>query len=169
MLSLLVKLFAAINSENSTRQVALALALGAVAGLAPLLTLHNLLLVLLVFLLRVHLGAFFLSLFFFKGLAVMLSGVIVNVGEAALTAESLTPLFDFLYQFSLFKLLHWHHTYTLGAVIVGAVLLVPLYFIFRILIEKYREHVKQFFEKFKIIKALKASKFYRLYLQVSGS
>ncbi len=41
MLTLLAKLFQALNSESSSRQIALAVALGFFFGLAPLASLHN--------------------------------------------------------------------------------------------------------------------------------
>jgi uncharacterized protein (TIGR03546 family) len=168
MLTLLAKLFHALNSESSTRQLALAIALGFIAGLAPLFTLHNIAILFIVLLVRMNIGVFILALGFFKGLSYLLSPMIVNVGESLLTSEALQELWNVLYQLSLFKLAHFHHTYTLGALVLGIVLAVPLYFLSQILIEKYRFHIKNFIEKFKIIKALKASKFYQLYLRVSG-
>jgi uncharacterized protein (TIGR03546 family) len=168
MLSLLAKLFNALNSESSTRQISLAIALGFIVGLSPLLTLHNIAFLFIVLFLRVNIGGFIVAWGFFKGLSYLLSPLIVNVGESLLTAESLQPMFDAFYQFSLFKLAHLHHTYTLGALVIGCLLAIPLYFISNFLIEKYRLHIKAFFEKFRIVKALKASKFYRLYCQVSG-
>ncbi|AOW76574.1 MAG: hypothetical protein ACI9O3_001302 [Colwellia sp.] len=168
MLTLLAKLFNALNSESSTRQISLAIALGFIVGLSPLLTLHNIAFIFVVLFLRVNIGGFIVAWGFFKGLSYLLSSLIVTVGESLLTAKSLHPLFDALYQSSLFKLGHLHHTYTLGALVLGCLLAVPLYYLSNFLIEKYRLHIKAFFEKFRIVKALKASKFYRIYSHVSG-
>jgi uncharacterized protein (TIGR03546 family) len=168
MLTLLAKLFNALNSESSTRQISLAIALGFIVGLSPLLTLHNIFFVFVVLFLRVNIGAFVLALGFFKGLSYLLTPLIVIVGESLLTAESLQSLFNSLYQFTLFKLAHLHHTYTIGALFLGTLLAIPLYFLCNFLIEKYRLHIKAFFDKFRIVKALKASKFYRIYSQISG-
>jgi uncharacterized protein (TIGR03546 family) len=168
MLTLLAKLLNALNSESSTRQISLAIALGFIVGLSPLLTLHNIAFIFVVLFLRVNIGGFILAWGFFKGLSYLLSPLIVAVGESLLMAESLQSFFDILYQFSLFKLAHLHHTYTLGALVLGCLLAIPLYFICNFLIEKYRIHIKAFFEKFWIIKALKGSKFYRVYCQLTG-
>tara|TARA_R110001583_G_scaffold17951_1_gene72078 strand:- start:3061 stop:3582 length:522 start_codon:yes stop_codon:yes gene_type:complete len=168
MLTLLVKLFQALNSESSTRQISLAIALGLIAGLSPILTLHNWVILFVVLMIRVNLGAFILAVGVFKGLSYLLSPLILFIGESLLTSNSLYGLFDTLYQVSLFKLAHWHHTYTLGAFILGVLLALPIYFISKYLIEKYRLHIKSFIDQFRIVKALKASKFYRLYLTVSG-
>lgn len=94
--------------------------------------------------------------------------MIIAVGEHLLTASSFNSLFTMLYQVTLFKLAHWHNTYTLGAIVVGSLLAIPLYFLSKIIIKNYRQHIMGFFEKFRIVKALKASKFYRLCLEFSG-
>ena len=168
MLTLLAKLFSALNSENSIRQIALAIALGFIVGLSPLLTLHNIIILFFVMLIRVHLSSFILAVGFFSGLSYLLAPIIVGLGELLLTADSLARLFTILYQSTFFKLTHLHNTYTLGALVLGGILAVPLYFISLIIIEKYRLHIMSFFEQFRIVKALKASKFYRLYMQFSG-
>lgn len=168
MLTLLAKLLHALNSDSSIRQIALAIALGFVVGLSPLFTLHNLAIIFFVLLLRIHLGSFILALGFFSGLSYLLSPYIVEVGEYVLTLPSLNGLFTSLYQVSLFKLAHWHHTYTLGSFILGIVLCVPIYFISKLIIDKYRVHIKTFFEKFRIVQAIKASKFYGIYTSIVG-
>jgi uncharacterized protein (TIGR03546 family) len=168
MLTLLAKIFSALNSESSIRQISLAIALGFIMGLSPFFTLHNIVILFIVMLCRVNFSAFLVSMGFFSGLAYLLSPLIVSVGEWLLTTDSLQNFFAVLYQYSLFKLAHWHHTYTLGAVVLGVSLSIPLYFLCKVLIEKYRLHIMNFFEKFRVVKALKASKFYRLYLQYSG-
>ena len=168
MLTLLAKLFSALNSESSIRQIALAIVLGFIVGLSPLLTVHNVIILFLVMFIRVHLGSFILSVGFFSGLSYLLSSLIVSVGEYLLTSDGMNSLFTMLYQLTVFKLAHWHNTYTLGAIVVGSLLAIPLYFFTKMIIKNYREHIMAFFEKFRIVKALKASKFYRLYSEFSG-
>jgi len=167
MLTLLVKLFQALNSESSTRQISLAISLGLIVGLSPTLVLHNLIILFVVFMIRVNLGAFILAVGVFKGLSILSSSFILFIGESLLNSSALYGVFDSLYQLSFFKLAHWHHTYTLGALVLGSLLSLPVYFLSKYLIEKYRIHIKSFIEQFAIVKALKASKFYRLYLSMS--
>lgn len=169
MLTLLAKLFHALNSDSSIRQIALAIALGFIFALAPFFSLHNLVILFFVLLIKVHLGSFILSVGFFSALSYLLSPVTVWVGESLLTAEALNPLFTTMYQLSWFKLAHWHHTYTFGAIVLGIALSIPVYFVAKVLIEKYRVHIMAFFQKFKIVQALKASKFYKIYLGISGN
>jgi uncharacterized protein (TIGR03546 family) len=168
MLTLLVKLFNALNSESSSRQIALAIAIGFIVGLSPFLSLHNIFLLLVVLFIRVHLGSFILSVAFFSGLSYLLSASIVLLGEFLLTHETLKGIFTTLYQLDVFKLAHLHHTYTLGALVLGSLFALPLYFVSNLLIQKYRIHIKALFEKLRIIKALKGSKFYRIYTELTA-
>ncbi|MCP4988952.1 MAG: DUF2062 domain-containing protein [Colwellia sp.] len=168
MLTLLAKLFHALNSDSSIRQIALAIALGFIVGLSPLLTLHNIAIIFFVLIIRVHLGSFILAVGFFSGVSYLILPMIVALGEYLLSAPALTDLFTQLYQFSFYKLAHWHHTYILGAFVLGASMCAPIYFISKVIIEKYRVHIMSFFEKFRIIQALKASKFYRLYMSFTA-
>lgn len=168
MLTLLAKLLNALNSDSSIRQIALAIALGFLVGMSPLLTLHNIVVIFFVLLIRVHLGSFILSFTFFSGVSYLLSPTIVQVGEYLLTQPSLNELFTSLYQLTLFKLAHWHHTYILGSFVVGAILCVPVYFISKLLITKYRTDIVTFFEKFKIVQIIKASKLYSLCTSLAG-
>jgi uncharacterized protein (TIGR03546 family) len=169
MLTLLVKLLAALNSESSARQISLAITLGFMVGISPLLSLHNLVLLFLVLIIRVNLASFTLALGVFSGLGYLLSGIIVAVGEVLLTAPSLQGTFTAASQFDLFKLAHLHHTYTLGALVVGLLLALPMYFLSLTLVVKYRVHVQTFLEKLSIVKALKASKFYQLYCDMTST
>ena len=168
MLTLLAKLFHALNSDSSIRQIALAIALGFIVGLSPLLTLHNIAIIFFVLIIRVHLGSFILAVGFFSGVSYLISPMIVALGEYLLTAPVLVDLFTQLYQFSLYKLAHWHHTYILGAFVLGVTMCAPIYVISKVIIEKYRLHIMSFFEKFRIVQALKASKLYRLYMSLTA-
>ena len=167
MFTLFLKLFKALNSDSSIRQIALAIALGFLVGLSPILTLHNIIILFFVLMIRVHLGSFLLACGFFSGVSYLISPLTVQVGEYLLTLPMTAELFTTLYQTSLFKLAHWHHTYILGAFVLGSLLCAPVYFISHIIIEKYRVHIMVFFAKLRIVKALKASKFYSTYSHFS--
>lgn len=168
MITLLAKLLNALNSENSTRQIALAIALAFVYGLSPIISLQAFFVLFFVLLIKVHLTSFILAAGMFKGLSYGLSAITINVGERLLTTDALSGLFNTLYQFDVFKLAHLHHTYNLGSLVLGAIIAIPLYFVSKILIEKYRQHIKAYFEQLSIVKALKATKVYTLYLGLSS-
>ncbi|REL34492.1 TIGR03546 family protein [Thalassotalea euphylliae] len=166
MLTILAKLFQALHSENSTRQIAAAVALALIFALSPLLSLQAFFILFVVLLIRVHLASFLVAITVFEGVRVMLNTTIINIGESLLTTASLQSLFTGLYQFDVFKLAQLHHTFNLGALILGVALAIPLYFVTKILIDKYREHIKAFFERLAIVKALKASRVFAIYQEL---
>ncbi|OUS23536.1 hypothetical protein A9Q98_14850 [Thalassotalea sp. 42_200_T64] len=168
MLTLLAKLLKALNSESSPRQIALAIALAMIIGLTPTLSLHNLLVLLIAFVLRVNLSAFFAAVAAFSLLGLGLSAIFASVGESLLTHANLSEFWQGLYQFELLKLAHFHHTLTLGAFFCALISFIPMLFLSQYLVIRYRHHLKTFTERFKIVQALKASKFYRLYLNLSN-
>ncbi|KMT63850.1 TIGR03546 family protein [Catenovulum maritimum] len=168
MITTLVKLFIALNSENSAKQIAYAVALGSIIGLTPLFSLHNLVVLILAFLIRVHLGTFFVSWSLFSLLGVMLTTSFSNLGASLLNLASLNDFWTSLYQITLFKLAHFHHTTTLGSLIISLITFMPITYLSVYLINKYRQHVMAFIMKFKVVQSLKASKFYSVYQSLSG-
>lgn len=165
----MAKLFKALNSESSPRQIALAIALGMIIGLSPTLSLHNLFVLFIAFIVRVNLSAFFVSFAVFSLLALGLSPVFSSVGEGLLTNPDLTGIWQGFYQSNLLKLAHFHNTLTLGAFICSLALFIPMVYFSQYLIVRYRHHVKAFIEKFKIIQALKGSRFYRVYQSITNA
>ncbi|EWH11213.1 hypothetical protein DS2_05130 [Catenovulum agarivorans DS-2] len=168
MLTQIIKVFIALNSESSPRQIAYAIALGMVIGLTPLFSLHNLIVLLLAFLIRVHLGSFFVSWGVFALIGALTAPLFAALGQALLTENALHGLWHSAYQITLFKLAHFHHTLTLGAFIIAGILFVPIAMLTQVLVVKYREHVMAFVMKLKIVQMLKGSRFYQFYLKVQG-
>lgn len=167
MLTMIAKLLAALNSESSPGQIALAIALGMVLGFTPILSIHNIAILLLAFVIKVNFSAFILSAGFFAGFALALSGLFANIGASLLTDLALNPFWTGLYQLTWFKLAHLHHTLTLGSLLVSLLLFIPVHFTARWLIVSYRHHIRTFIEKFKIVQALKSSRLYQMYQSYS--
>ncbi|MCU4674245.1 TIGR03546 family protein [Catenovulum sp. 2E275] len=169
MLTLLAKLFIALNSENSPKQISYAIALGMIIGLTPMLSLHNLVVLLLAFLVRVHLGAFFVGWTVFSILGLLFAPLFASLGHYLLTMPSLAGMWDALYQSTFMRLAHFHHTSTLGSLVVCLILFFPLVFLLNYLIAEYRTHIMTYVLKFRIVQTLKASKIYKLYNQLQGA
>src|ERR1051326_9087090 len=68
-LKFLMKFIGILNKNGSPRQVAAGLALGSIAGITPKMSLHNLVLLVLIFMVRVNVSAAFLSCAVFALLA----------------------------------------------------------------------------------------------------
>ena len=163
MLRAVAKVFSTLNSETEPGQISLAFCFAMIAGLTPLFSLHNLLVLLLALLVRVNLSTFFLGLAFFSGIAYLLDPLFHWLGLAVLTAGALKGLWTALYNMTLFRLAKFNNSIVMGSLLFSVVLFVPLYLISNQTILRYREHVLAWVQKSRIMRAFKASKFYGLY------
>jgi uncharacterized protein (TIGR03546 family) len=164
----LAKLLKALNSEQDPRQIALAFCFALVAGLTPLWSLHNLLVVLLVLVLRVNLSAFILGLGFFTGVAYAVDPLSHGLGLAVLTAPALAGLWTALYNTTVFRLGAFNNSITMGSLLLSLSLFVPLYILGTQLIVRYRESVLAWVQRTRLMQVLKGSRFYQIYTQVTG-
>jgi uncharacterized protein (TIGR03546 family) len=168
MVRLLLKLLRVLNSETRPAQISLALCLAMVAGLTPLLSLHNLLVLLLVLVVRVNLAAFLLGLALFAGLGVLLDPLFHTVGLTVLKAAALQEVWVTLYNTAAGRLEHFNNTIVMGSLVVSLVAFVPLFVVANGLIRRYRDHVLAWVRKTRLVQALKATKLFRTYQAVTA-
>lgn len=163
MLRLLLKLLRVLNSETRPAQISLALCLAMVAGLTPLLSLHNLLVLLVVLVVRVNLSAFLLGLLLFSGLGYLLDPLFHPIGLAVLTAPALHGAWTALYNTALGRLEHFNNTIVMGSLVAALAASVPLFVVANALIRRYRDHLLAWVRKTRLVQALKATKLFRAY------
>lgn len=168
MITLLAKLFKALNAETSPWALAWAFLLGMVLGLTPLFSLHNLLILFLAFSLRINFSGFILAFLVFSGLAYLLDPVFDYIGESILQAQALQGLWASLYENPLARLLQYNHTITMGSVVFCLVVAVPWLFISHRLIVAYRGRVKAWFDRLRFVQVIKGTKFFMVYQRISG-
>lgn len=168
MLRMIAKILKVLNSESNPGQISMALCLSIVAGLTPLMSPHNLLVIFLVLVLRVNLSAFILGLGLFTGAAYALDPIFHRIGLAVLTAGALDGLWTALYNSTPWRLEHFNNSVVMGSLIVSLALFAPCYFILNRLVYKYREHVLEWVRKTRIMQVFKGSKLYSAYKSVSG-
>lgn len=156
MLKTVVNFVKIISSEAEPGQISLALGLSMVAGFTPLFSLHNILILLLVLLLRVNLSAFLLGLAFFSGLAYALDPLFHRLGLAVLTANSLNGLWTTLYNSTVWRLERFNNSIVMGSLLVSLVLLVPFCFLANWTIRRYREHLLAWVRKTRLMQVLSA-------------
>ncbi|TQV84304.1 TIGR03546 family protein [Exilibacterium tricleocarpae] len=162
---LLVKLLKVLNAEDNPAQIALAVCLAAILGLTPLLSLHNLLILFLVLVLRVNISAFLLFALVFSGIAYLLDPLFHRLGHSLLTAEGLQGMWTLLYNTAAGRLSEFNNTLTLGSLVFAVALSVPLFFAAKTGVDRYRARLLPWVEKTHLVRVLKASRFYRLYTQ----
>ncbi len=168
MLGLLAKFFKVLNSDAAPWQIALGFAFALFVGLTPFLSLHNILVLLLVFILRVNLSAFFLASAIFSVVAYALDPVSISVGQSLLSSPSLQSMWTELYQSDFWRAVKFNHTLLMGSLALALVLFIPVMLLSNVIIGIYRERFMAWFEKLKITKLIKASKFYKLYLKLEA-
>jgi len=163
MLSMLAKFLKVLNSDASPGQVALGFAFALFVGLTPFFSLHNFIILLLVFVIRVNLSAFFLASAIFALMAYILDPISIAIGESLLTNPELTGTWTQMYQSDVWRAFKFNHTLLIGSVTLSAILFVPVLVIGIWFIKVYRDRLMKWFEKLKITKLVKASKFYKVY------
>jgi uncharacterized protein (TIGR03546 family) len=163
----IAKIVKVLNSETEPSQIALALCFAMIVGLTPLFSLHNLLILLLVLVLRVNLSTFILGWIFFSGVAYLLDPLFHRIGLALLGAGSLENVWTAFYNTTLLRLAHFNNTIVMGSLVVALILFGPLYVTADRLIRKYREHFLSWFRKTKLMNALQATRIYDAYQRLS--
>ncbi len=155
--------FKMLNSDTGTNQLAAGLALGLVIGFSPFLSIQTFFFFFLVFIFRIQMGAAFLAAFFFKFTAFLLDPVTDIVGRKVLESESLRPLFIQMYNMPLVPLTRFNNSIVMGSAVVGFVLAVPAFFLFKYLVIKYRLTVVARFQQTKLWKLWTGTTFFKWY------
>ncbi len=168
MIEIIAKLLKVLNSETEPGQISLALCFSMVAGFTPVLSPHNLVVLLLVLLLRVNLSAFIAGWVVFSTLAFALDPLFHMMGFAVLKSQALEGLWTTLYNTIWFRLDYLNNSIVMGSLMAALILFIPGFFIFNMLIRRYREHILDWVRKTRLMKMFKASNIYSMYQSVSG-
>ena len=167
MLSLLFKLLAALNSQTAPYQLSLGFCFGMILGFTPFLSMHNLAVLLLVLSLRVNISAAMLAWGLFEGIAYLLDQQFLQMGEYLLALPAMQEQWTLMYNNDFWRLTHFNNTMTLGSLVISLVAFIPLFFIFNLLIKRYRKHVLSWVLKSKLMQILQSKKLYAAYSKFS--
>ncbi|MCW8880165.1 MAG: TIGR03546 family protein [Kangiellaceae bacterium] len=163
MLTILAKIFKALNSEQSPNQLAIAISLAAVVGMTPLLSLHNLFIFLIVLWFRVNLTMFLVSWPLFTLLGLLLSSPIQSLGNMVLQEPSLVPMWESFYNTLIGRWSDFYYKGVMGGLILGTSIAIISFPISKALINKYRYKWLEKIQKYQVVRMLKASKLWQLY------
>lgn len=162
-LRLIGKFLKLLNSETSPWQLAAGVCFGMLVGFSPLMVWHNLALFLLVCLLRVNLGMFFLSFGIFQILAFALDPLFDRLGYFVLVdLEALRPFWIQIATTPGLPLLRWNNTIVIGSLSFGVMLFVPVFVAFGFFVVAYRSTLKERILKSKLMVTFRATKAYSL-------
>ncbi len=168
MLRALLKLLHVLNSEAEPSQISLALAFALITGCTPLWSLHNLLVLLFVLILRVNLSAFLLGTAVFSGVAYLLDPAFHRLGLAVLTAQSLEGVWTTLYDSTLWRIERFNNAVVMGSLLISLTLFAPTVLALNWAIRQYRARVLAWVKRLRIVQALTATKFAQMYRSYSN-
>lgn len=160
----LQSLVKALNSEGTPGQVAAGMAMGACLGLTPLSSLHNLLIVGAILFLRVSVPGATLGWLIFTPAGFALDPVFDGIGTVLLTdTAALGGFWVLLYNTPVIALGNPTNTIVVGSLVAWIVSALPIFFMMRWVVARYRSTVYARYKDAKIFRAMKASKVYNLY------
>ena len=154
MIKSIAKLIIAVNSNTRPLEIGFGIGLGVMLGLMPGGNLSWYLLLLLFLLLRVNIPAMLLSLGIMKIFAPLADQGLHRVGEAILRAPSFSGIFTRLYNMPIIPFSNFNSTTLMGAFLVGLLLLLPIAFLTKILVQRYRDTLLPKIRNSKLMKAL---------------
>jgi uncharacterized protein (TIGR03546 family) len=163
MIQLLAKLLSALHSDAHPAQISGGLVLGLALALVPLANLSGMFLLVLVCALSINLSAVMVAYGFISIVALVFNPLLEGLGAYLLHLPQLQEYWQLMYQSDWWRLSHFNHSLTLGAVVFVLAFSLPLFFLFKFIIVEYRVHILAWANKFKLVKMLKASKFYDYY------
>lgn len=166
MIEPIFKLLKALNSDASPWQIAFAAALAMIIGLTPLWSLHNLIILFIACVVRVHFSTFLVFWAVFSAIAYLMDPWFHQLGLYWLTLPALESFWTSLYQIDFWQVAHFNHTVTLGSLVVAIISFVPTTVFFRLSINRYRADVLPWVNKLKVLQVLKGSRLFELYQRV---
>lgn len=152
MLKALVKFFAALNKNSHPGEIAHAVCCGMILGFLPKdNALWYILAVCFIFM-RIQKSAFIIFTFLFSLAATFLDPVFDTIGYEILKLDSLQPFFVFLIRVPLVGYTRFYNSIVIGSLLCGLVLYIPVYWIFRGLIQLWRSKLVPVVRKTKLVK-----------------
>lgn len=164
LIKLIQSLFGALHSEGTPGQLAAGIVLGSFLGLTPLLNLHNAIIFAALVLLNVSFAGGLLGWALFVPLGFLLDPLFDWIGHTLLLDVSfLTPFWTSLYNMPIVPLTNFNNTVVLGSLVFAIVLAVPLFFVVRRGVVRYRATIGERVRQSRFYKAVMASKVYNVY------
>lgn len=161
------KLLKALASEASPGQIAGGIILGMIIGLTPVLSLHNLFIVILILVLKVNIGMALLSFMVFSGVAYLADPVFHSFGVWLLELESMQQTWTNMYNNEWWALTKFYNTVVIGSFVTAIILCLPAFPLVKYGVVQYRRHIHAKVQKWKLVQAFKSTKFYSIYQTVS--
>lgn len=157
------ELFKALNSDGTPGQVGMGMAIGLCFGLTPLVSLHNLVVLAVAMLTTVSMPGVFLGWAIATPFGFALDPLFDRLGMALLAQDVVVPFFTWVVNTPVVALSRLNNSIVLGSLVVWLVLLVPMFFVFRVLVARYRADVYAHVQKWRVTQALKGTRAWTVY------
>ncbi len=152
-----------LNSDTGTNQIASGIACGLILGFAPAFSLQTLLVILLLLFFRIQIGAATVFAFFFSLIAWALDPVAHAIGTVVLEMPALQGLFTEMYNMPIVPFTRFNNSIVMGSAVMSIALFPVVFFVSRIMVEKYRATVVARFKETKLFKAMQTTTLYKFY------
>ncbi len=166
LIKLLQSLVKTLHSEGTPAQVAGGVMLGALLGLSPLLSAHNLATVAAILLFDVSIGGAMIGLLVFTPVGFLLDPLFDRVGLWLLQAPALEGFWTGLYNLPVFPLSNFNNSVLLGSIVGWAVAAGPIYLAARAGVVKYRATLGARVQQSRWYRAIIASRAYNVYRMI---
>ena len=163
LIKLIQSLFGALHSEGTPGQLAAGIVLGAFLGLTPLFNLHNAVVFALLVLLNVSFAGGLLGWALFVPVGFLLDPLFDWIGHSLLLTPALRGLWTSMYNMPIVPLTNFNNTVVLGSLVFAVLSAVPLFFLLRWAVARYRVTVGERVRQSRFYKAVTASKVYNVY------
>jgi uncharacterized protein (TIGR03546 family) len=164
LLKALQSLIKTLHSDGTPVQIAAGFALGAVLGLTPLMSLHNLLALAALALLNVSFGAGLLGMLLFTPVGFALDPLFDRMGQWLLSDTSmLRGLWTWLDHTPVLALANFDNTVVLGSVLGWLVLALPIFVLAHAGVIRYRDSVGAWVRNKRLYQTIMASRLYNVY------
>lgn len=159
----LTKIIKILHSDATPPQIAGGACFGMIIGLTPILNIHNLLVLFFVLIVRVNLGAAWLSILGFSILAFALDPISHVVGLKILKDASLFAFWTDVYNTPLMTWTHFNNSIVMGSLALSLAFFIPLFLFTYWFVKVYRVRFQPWFDKLRVVKLIKGSSAYQWY------
>jgi len=164
----LMRLIKLLNKGASPNQLAGAFALGSLLGLIPGWPLPAFFLIFIILLVNINLSMVLFATAIGSMVAWLADPIFHAMGLWLLEDVSgLQGLWTALYNHPIAILTRFNNSVMMGALTIGLILQLPLFFLFRWFVIAYREKLMARLNQLKVIQWIRGSRLYALYQQVS--
>jgi len=162
---MIVSLLKSLSNETSPWQLAFAVCFAMIFALLPFFTLLSVIVLFVLLSFRLNLAMFLLSAGFFKIFVILIDPIMIQFGEAVLASQSLKSVFDMAFNNDVLRLFHFNQTLVMGSMLTSFILFVPVLFLSKFLIVRYRSHLLTRLNKLHLVQMLKASSALRWFIK----